>query len=99
MADQHIEYRNSQPRSSGSGALAFVVGGLVVLVGIIAYVIFGTDADFSTNSSAPASIEVNTSADSAAGAEAADDAADSAAAAESDGGSADAAAGATASGN
>jgi len=93
MADQHYEYRSTEKIHSGGGAIAFVVGGLVVLVGIIAYIVFGGHIDVSGNSAQPTSIEVNTNADSAAGADAADSSAG--AAAETDGGDAAAAAGAS----
>lgn len=98
MADQNIEYRTVEHRKSSSGALAFVVGGLVVLVGVLAYVIFGTGYEATSSGGTPSSIEINTNADSAAGAEAADDASTGAAAsdAQSGGSSADAAAGAAA---
>ncbi|WP_136637424.1 hypothetical protein [Pseudooceanicola onchidii] len=80
MADRTVEYHNNstETRRGGSGALAFVVGALVVLVAVIAYVIFGSDADFTPEASAPSNIEINTNADSAAagGSEAAAPAAD-----------------------
>lgn len=98
MADHHTyEYRTTEDRRAGSsGALAFIVGGLVVIVAVLAYVIFGEGFDF--GSTAPASeIEINTSADSAAGAEAADDGAEAAAASETDDAGATAGATATAS--
>ena len=97
MAHQQTDYRTTHSSNSGSAALAFVVGGLVVLVAVIAYVIFGTNGDIVRDASQPANIEINTSADSAAGAEATEDGADSAAAAQAESGSADASAGAAAS--
>lgn len=102
MADQNIEYRTTETRRSGSGALTFVVGGLVVLVGVLAYIIFGAGFDVSSSDPAsPSSIEINTNADSAAGAEAAEETTDGAAAAgaDADAGGSDAAAGAAASSN
>ncbi|GGE21347.1 hypothetical protein GCM10011360_07450 [Primorskyibacter flagellatus] len=105
MADQHYEYRSTETRTSG-GAIAFIVGGLVVAVAAIAYFIFGGDLATSGVSSDPAAIEINNSAGSSAGADStdggaaatADTANDTAgAAATADTGSADATAGATAS--
>lgn len=94
MADQNVEYRTIETRKSSSGALAFVVGGLVVLVAVLAYVIFGAGFDLSPEASNPASIEINTNADSAAGADAAEGTAGAAAEAET--GDSGAAAGAAA---
>ena len=95
MADQHYhtEYRE-QPRSSG-GAIAFIVGGLVVAVGIVLYLVFGDFSGATGSATAPAgdSIEINTSADSAT-AGAADDGAAAESAATAD--TADDAASATA---
>ena len=44
MADQTNSYSTAEPRRSSTGALAFVVGALVALVGVLAYVVFGGDA-------------------------------------------------------
>lgn len=71
MADQHYEYRTEQPRSSGNSTLAFVVGGLVALVGVLAYIIFGAGFDISGTGSAPSSVEINATVDGASGSEAA----------------------------
>jgi hypothetical protein len=69
MADNHTTYENrSTEPARSTGTLAFVVGGLVVLVGILAYVIFGDDLGVSDGGSAPANIEINSNADSSAGA-------------------------------
>ena len=91
MADQTSNHTNSQ----SSGVLAFIVGALVVAVGVIAYVLFGGAMEGDSASSGP-SIEINTQADSAAGAEAADDGAAASAGAESSDAEAAATAGASA---
>ena len=64
------------PRGSGGNAtLAFIVGGLVIAVGIIAWVIFGGDGNPDTAGGAESS-DVNVSVESSDGA--ADDVADAA---------------------
>jgi len=78
MADQtthtHYTERNNVERTRSSGALAFIVGALVVAVALIAYFVFGGGVEMGAETAAPA-VEVNTSAESAAGADATDDAA------------------------
>lgn len=94
MAEQHTYEARHSGRSGG--ALAFITGGLVVAVAVLAYFIFGGMEQFQSGSgSTPSNIEINATSDSAAGAEAADDSAAAGASAETDGG--EAAAGATAS--
>ncbi|WP_375172628.1 hypothetical protein [Pseudooceanicola sp.] len=96
MAHQHYEYHTTEKPRSDSG-LAFLVGALVVLVGVIAFVVFVGDYGIPQSSSNAPSVEINATADSAAGAEAADESTDGAAgaAAEADNGDAAAAAGAS----
>ncbi|WP_163849584.1 hypothetical protein [Pseudooceanicola aestuarii] len=85
MADQHYHtdyHTDPKPRSGGSGAIAFVVGGLVVAVGIVLYIVFGNVGG--TGDPAPAGdIEINATSDSAAGAGGEGAAADSGAVADS----------------
>ena len=52
---------------SGSGALAFIVGGLVVAVGVIAFVLFGGHIDVTGggDSASSASVTVETGSESA----------------------------------
>ncbi len=67
MAD-HTTYSTHTKETRSSGALAFIVGALVVAVAVLAYFIFG-DGFGQTGSSASApAIEITTNADSAAGA-------------------------------
>jgi hypothetical protein len=70
MADQHYEYRKEETRSSGVSTLAFVVGGLVALVGVLAYIIFGGDFDVTGGGSAPSNVEINATVDGASGSDA-----------------------------
>jgi len=82
MAEHHYhETREVRPASSGksTGTIAFIVGGLVVAVGLIFFWIFG-GADMDTATPGGADIEINATADSAAGA-ASDDGVDTGAAA------------------
>lgn len=85
MADNTSYSTHTTERTRSSGTLAFIVGGLVIAVGVIAYVIFGGDtAPSSTGADASSpSIEITTSSDSAAGADAADDGAAASAGAQS----------------
>ncbi|WP_375691528.1 hypothetical protein [Pseudooceanicola sp. LIPI14-2-Ac024] len=97
MAEHHYhETRTTEGRSTGT--IAFIVGGLVVAVGLVFYFLFG-GADMATTG-AP-NVEINATADSAAGAAsddaAATDGADAGAAATADTSGADAGAAATAS--
>lgn len=97
MAEHH--YHETRERS-GTGALAFIVGGLVVAVGLIFFWVYG-DFDTGAGATGGADIEINATSDSAAGAgsdaaPAAEPAAEaqSGAAADASGGDAAAAAGA-----
>ncbi|MWB78524.1 hypothetical protein GLS40_10845 [Pseudooceanicola sp. 216_PA32_1] len=98
MAEHH--YHDTRSRS-GTAPLAFIVGGLVVAVGLILFWVFG-DIDGMAPATGGADIEINATSDSAAGAAsdpapaggAADSGAAASAGAESGSGDAAAAAGA-----
>ena len=66
MAEQHHHYETT--RSSGNGSLAFIVGGLVVAVGVIAWLIFGDGFGTTETGAAPTNVEINATSDSSAGA-------------------------------
>jgi len=97
MAEHHYhETREVRPASTGTGAgtIAFIVGGLVVAVGLILFWVFG-GSDIDTGAPAGgADIEINATSDSAAGAS--DSGTDAGAASTADTGSADSAAGSSA---
>jgi len=70
MAEHHYHetYRETPARKSG-GTIAFIVGGLVVAVGLILYWVFGGVDGTTTGAGAGGSdIEINATSDSAAGA-------------------------------
>lgn len=61
MADNHYHetYRETRPAKSGTGTIAFIVGGLVVAVGLILFWLFGgVDAVNTTGETAP-NVEIN----------------------------------------
>lgn len=98
MAEHHYhETREVRPASTGTGAgtIAFIVGGLVVAVGLVLFWLFG-GADIDTGAPAGGTdVEINATSDSSAGA-AADEGTDAGAASTADTGSSDAAAGSSA---
>lgn len=47
-------------RSDGAVTLTFVVGALVALVAVLAYIIFATDYDFTPRDADPARVELST---------------------------------------
>ena len=94
MAEHHYhETREVRPESSGisTGTIAFIVGGLVVAVGLIFFWVFGGSDMETAVPNGGSDIEINATSDSAAGA-ASDDAADTDAAATAGSGAADGAA-------
>lgn len=46
--NEPVHSTTTTTRSGGSGGVAFVVGALVVVVGVLAYVMFGGDVDTSS---------------------------------------------------
>ncbi|EAQ04554.1 hypothetical protein OB2597_04710 [Pseudooceanicola batsensis HTCC2597] len=96
MADRNINENRTTGGSRSSGALAFIVGGLVVLVAALAYVVFSDGVLMGGGVPADTDVEINTTSDSAAGAEAVDDGAEAGATAETDNAEATSGAAATA---
>ena len=98
MAEHHYhETKEVRPASTGTstGTIAFIVGGLVVAVGLILFWVFG-GSDIETGAAGGGTdVEINATSDSSAGA-AADEGTDAGAAATADTGSSDAAAGSSA---
>lgn len=90
MAEHHYhETKEVRPASTGTstGTIAFIVGGLVVAVGLILFWVFG-GSDIDTGAAGGGTdVEINATSDSSAGA-AADEGADTGAAATADTGAA-----------
>ena len=58
--DRTTTYVEREAPRSGGGAMGFILGAVVVVLAILAFVVFGGDADTTADTSAPAAAESST---------------------------------------
>ncbi|AJE45175.1 hypothetical protein [Celeribacter indicus] len=51
-------YSNTPRSSSGNGGIYFVLGAIVVAIGVIIYLVAGGDADLTSGTEAPSSVNI-----------------------------------------